>query len=59
MKLFKIEDNKLSHIQTTPFKLERDIQILVEENVEELFDLEFVKSELRIQNFRIDSLCFV
>ena len=27
-------------------------------NVQELFDLEFVRSELTIQNFRLDTLCF-
>lgn len=58
MKLFEINHNKLSPVRTKPFKLERDIQQLVEQNVEALFGLEFVKSELSIQNFRFDTLCY-
>ena len=58
MKLFSIDNNKLSSVSTNPFQLERDIQKLIENNVQELFDLEFVKSELTIQNFRLDTLCF-
>ena len=58
MRLFGIDGNKLTSISTNPFQLERDIQKLIENNVQELFDLEFVKSELTIQNFRLDTLCF-
>lgn len=58
MKLFSIDGQKLSSITTNPFQLEKDIQKLIEHNVYELFDLEFVKSELTIQNFRLDTLCF-
>lgn len=58
MKLFSIDGQKLSSITTNPFQLEKDIQKLIEHNVQELFDLEFVKSELTIQNFRLDTLCF-
>ena len=58
MKLFSIDNNKLTSVSTNPFQLERDIQKLIENNVQELFDLEFVKSELTIQNFRLDTLCF-
>lgn len=58
MKLFSIDNNKLTSVSTNPFQLERDIQKLIENNVQELFDLEFVKSELTIHNFRLDTLCF-
>ena len=58
MKLFSIDNNKITSVSTNPFQLERDIQKLIENNVQELFDLEFVKSELTIQNFRLDTLCF-
>ena len=58
MKLYGIEGNILKSISTNPFLLEKDIQKLIENNVQELFDLEFVKSELTIQNFRLDTLCF-
>lgn len=58
MKLFSVTNNKLKVIPTTEFKLEKDIQSLVEGNLEELFNLQFVKSELTIKNFRIDTLGF-
>ncbi|MCW5520182.1 hypothetical protein J1N09_10060 [Aureitalea sp. L0-47] len=58
MKLFQINNNELSSISSNPFKLEKDIQTLIENNVETLFGLEFVKSELSVQSFRFDTLCF-
>ena len=58
MKLYNISGEKLEAVGSNPFKLEKDIQSLIENNVDELFELEFVKSELRINNFRFDTLCF-
>jgi len=58
MKLFSLNKDKLDPINGIPFKLERDIQNLIENNTSEIFDLEFVSSEFRIGDFRIDSLCF-
>ena len=58
MKLFNISGEKLEAVGSNPFKLEKDIQSLIENNVDKLFELEFVKSELRINNFRFDTLCF-
>lgn len=58
MNLYKLNKTKLEEIKNIPFKLERDIQNLVEENLEMLFGLEFVKSEFPLKNFRIDTLCF-
>jgi len=58
MKLYQINNEQLSSISTNPFKLEKEIQTLIEKNVNELFDLEFVKTELRVKNFRFDTLCF-
>ena len=58
MDLYKLKDSKLKSVQTKQFKLERDIQNIVEENTEQLFNLQLVKSEFTIKNYRIDSLCF-
>lgn len=58
MKLYKKTGDKLEQVVSEPFKLERDIQTLVEVNTETLFGLEFVKSELKVESFRLDSLCF-
>lgn len=52
----------LNQIKETPFKLEREIQHLVEANLDTLLGLEFVKSEFTIsgsvQQLRIDTLAF-
>jgi predicted transport protein len=56
MKLYSINKTKLKSISSNKFKLERDIQNLIENNIDELFNLQFVKSELTVKNFRIDTL---
>lgn len=52
----------LNQVKETPFKLERQIQYLVEANLNTLLGLEFVKSEFTIsgsvQRLRIDTLAF-
>lgn len=58
MRLYELQGNKLSHIRPVAFKLEKEIQNIVEENVDELFGLELVKSEMSVGGFRFDSLCF-
>lgn len=58
MDLYKLNNSKLISVETKQFKLEKDIQNIVEENTEELFNLQLVKSEFTIQNYRLDSLCF-
>lgn len=58
MDLYKLNNSKLNSVETKQFKLEKDIQNIVEENTEELFNLQLVKSEFTIQNYRLDSLCF-
>ena len=58
MKLFNIQDRNFTQIKNNPFKVEREIQDIVEKNVNVIFNVEFVKSELRVQNFRFDTLCF-
>lgn len=58
MDLYKLNKNKLSPVDQDQFKLEKDIQNIVEQNTEEIFNLQLVKSEFAIKNYRIDSLCF-
>jgi predicted transport protein len=59
MDLYKLSNGqKLEVLESTKFDLERDIQSVIEKNTQELFNLQFVKSELTIHNYRIDSLCF-
>jgi len=57
MALYKI-DKKLEHIKDVPFKLEKDIQKLTEENLNTLLGLDFIKTEFSLNNLRIDTLAF-
>ncbi len=57
MALFKIEKT-LNYIEEKPFRLEKEIQDLTEQNLKIILDLEFVKSEFALNNFRIDTLAF-
>lgn len=58
MKLFKTKEKGVEYVEINPFKLEKEIQELVEKNTETFFNLEFVRSEFPISDFRIDTLCF-
>jgi len=58
MKLFRQTTDSLLPLQRNAFKLEQDIQSLVETNLETLFSLSFVSSEYSIGKFRIDTLAF-
>jgi predicted transport protein len=58
MDVYSIKGNKLNTVELNPFKNEREIQDLVEKNTETLFGIEFISSEFRINEFRIDTLCF-
>ena len=54
-------DNKkgvLKDVDIKPFKNEIEIQRLVEENCETIFQLDFIITELTVGNYRVDSLCF-
>ena len=57
MALYQI-NKKLEYIKEKPFKLEKEIQELTEQNLKTVLGLEFVKSEFALNNFRIDSLAF-
>ena len=58
MDLYKIKNNKLEEINTESFDLEKDIQSLVENNLETLFNLEFISTEFSVGDFRIDTLTY-
>lgn len=49
---------KLSELNEDQFSLERDIHRLVENNLEILFGLEYVRSEFELHGLRIDTLGF-
>jgi predicted transport protein len=56
MNLYQSKNKNLNILKEKPFKLEREIQSLFEENLSELMGLEIVKSEFTIKGKRIDTL---
>lgn len=56
--LFSLKNKSLTSLDSVPFKLEKEIQEIIEHNTEELFGLRMVKSEFSVGDFRLDSLCF-
>lgn len=59
MNLYNIKKgDRLESITIKQFKYEKDIQNIVEKNLNELFELQFISSEFTIKKFRIDTLSF-
>ncbi|RTL09932.1 MAG: hypothetical protein EKK56_11035 [Flavobacteriaceae bacterium] len=58
MNLYQTNKNQLHTLKEKPFKLEREIQNLFEQNLSLLTGLEFVKSEFSIKGKRIDTLAY-
>lgn len=58
MPLYRISHKQLELIKEQPFKYERDIQVIVESNLNTLFGLQFVRGEFQLGNLRIDTLAY-
>jgi len=58
MNLYQVNKSQLQVLKENPFKLEREIQNLFEQNLTLLTGLEFVKSEFTIKGKRIDTLAY-
>ena len=59
MDVYKISNqNKLEVVNNTSFETEKEIQNLIENNLEILFNLTFVKTEVVCEQFRFDTLCW-
>lgn len=58
MILYNNSYTKLNQVKEKPFKLEREIQSIFENNLQEVMSLQLVKSEFAIKNKRIDSLAY-
>jgi hypothetical protein len=48
----------LKEISQKPIELEKDIQGMVEKNLDSIFKLEFVTSEFQLHELRVDTLRF-
>lgn len=57
MKLYNIS-NTIKNIKEIPFKLEKDIQNIVEANINELLNIKFLATEYSIKNYRFDTVGF-
>ena len=58
MSLYQIKNNNLEPIKKVNFKYEKDLQKLTEQNLEKLFNLQFVETEFSVDNLRIDTLAY-
>ncbi len=59
MHLYKYKEKEsIQVLKEKPFKLEKEIQALFENNLNELMNLQLVKSEFSIKNKRIDTLAY-
>ncbi len=58
MPLFTVNQIKLTPIKEVGIGLEKNIQSLVEANLDQVFGLELVCSELAINNLRFDTLAY-
>lgn len=58
MQIFQQNKNELKGLKEKAFKLEKEIQKLVETNLEQISGYKFIKSEFIIKSNRIDTLAF-
>ncbi len=58
MPLFKLSEKKVEPIKENPFKVEKEIQDIVESNLGSLFGLQLVRGEFSLNGLRIDTLAF-
>ena len=56
--LFQKIQNKLKEINHIDFKLEKDIQKLMENNLEAVFGLEFLETEFPLKDMRFDTVAY-
>jgi predicted transport protein len=57
MPLFKIEGQKVLHVVQTEFGKERELQNLIDKNLEDILGVRLVESWFKIPNGEIDALC--
>ncbi len=51
-------ESSISKIKERPFKLEKEIQKLFEQNLSTIMNLEFVRSEFQVKDKRLDTLAY-
>jgi len=58
VRIFLTKGSKLVENAEEQFLIEKEIQTITEQNLEEIFKLELVASEMELLGFRIDTLAF-
>ncbi|MEJ6347874.1 DUF5655 domain-containing protein [Holzapfeliella sp. He02] len=58
MSLYQFKNNQLTRLKAIPFKVEKEIQRLVEENTEVLLGLTFLATEFHVEHYRLDTVAF-
>ena len=58
MDLYKIKSSRIETLREKKFSLERELQQLVEKNINQIFGLQFVQSEFALNGLRLDTLAF-
>lgn len=58
MKIYTLNNIKLNEVDEKVFKLEREIQKLFEDNLDNVMGLTLIRSEFTIKNKRIDTLAY-
>jgi hypothetical protein len=58
MPIFSIKKDNLKKVREVVFGNEKKIQNLTEQNLKNIFGLEFVKTEATLGSLRIDTLAF-
>ena len=56
--IFSNENGKVSIKKEVDFKLEKDLQSLVEKNLDKIFGLRFIATEFAIESYRFDTVAF-
>jgi predicted transport protein len=58
MQVFHLSNGNLESTWEIPFKNESELQDLLDKNLKSLFNLEFVKAQVAMEDLRIDTLAF-
>ncbi len=56
--LYKIENDKLIPLNEQPFKLERDLEQIIDKHLQELTGLQLIEGQCMIEDYRFDALAY-
>ena len=56
--LFEVKESGIHEVKEKPFKSEKELQTLCENNLNKFINLEFVDTEFSVSDFRLDTVAF-